>query len=306
MPVMVQLVRAEALKLRRSPALRLIWVLPTLFILLDFILTGFLALRVQHVTPEIRHALESSPLKSLANYWSGYFHPLLLALMPALIMRSEHRFGLWKHLHVQPVPRRTLYLVKSLVLALAFGSALGLAEVLLWAEWAILGRLHPLVHFAFPWFKVAKLLAWSFLGSLPLLSLYLWLSDRINSGAVSIMFALVGLILTLSLGGNELDPMWRRDFIPWVLPYTCAQQSIDDVGARQEIPAAQLSYNKPLKLERPKDITMGKQRIVIDFPDDFGKPLPPTPAWMLAIFSLGSSIVFLGLGILEAGRNRDA
>jgi hypothetical protein len=304
MTVLLRLLSAESLKLRRSPVLRLLWLLPGLFILLDFIMSGRFALGIRQITPETYALLLNAPLKSLADYWSGYFHPLLIALLPALLFRTEHRFGLWKHLHTQPVPRRSIYLAKALMLAATFGLVLGLAALLLWAEWRLLGRLNPLAAFPFPWFKVAKVLGWSYLGSLPLLTLYLWLSDRINNAAVPVMFALVGLILTIAMGGKELDPMWRRDFIPWVLPYTCAQQSIDDPKARQEVHAAQLPYYHPPKVEHPKDVTVGRTRIVLQMPEGFLTTIPPTPAWMLAAFSLACSTALLALGLFEAGRDR--
>jgi hypothetical protein len=302
---MLRLLHAEALKLKRSPALRLIWLLPCLFVFLDFAMTGRFALGVQSLTPEIRTLLQNSPVKSLADYWSGYFHPLLVALLPALLFRPEHRSGLWKHLHIQPVSRRAQYLIKALTLALTFGLALGLTEVLLWSEWVVLGKIHPLVAFPFPWFNATRVMAWSYLGSLPLLALYLWLSDRISNAAVPVMFAVVGFILTVSMGGKELDPMWRRDFIPWVLPYTCAQQAIEDPGPRQTIHAAQVPYYKedaaPIQ---PGEFTAGGRHYKIELPEDFMKPTPPTPAWMLATFSLVCSFALLGLGVIESGRNR--
>ena len=304
MSTLVQLIEAELLKLRRSPALRLMWVMPCLFLLLDFILSGRFALGLKELSPGARAALLNAPVKSLADYWSGYFHPMLIALLPALLFRPEHRYGVWKHLHVQPVSRRLLYLVKALVLALTFGLVLALTEVLLWAQWGLLGRLSPMAAFPFPWLKVSLIMGWSFLGSLPLLALYLWLSDRINNAAVPVMLGLVGFILTVSMGGKELDPMWRRDFIPWVLPYTCAQQAIEDPSARQEIHAAQTPYYKAAKSEVPKEVMVGKTRWVFQLPEEFGRPTPPTPKWALATFSLVCGVAFLLLGLVEAGRDR--
>lgn len=304
MSAVFRLVLAEALKLKRSPALRLVWLLPCLFLLLDFAMLGRVVLGVKQMTPKLGPLLQNAPVKSLADYWAGYFHPLLVALLPALLFRPEHRFGLWKHLHVQPVSRRVQYLAKALTLALAFAVVLGLAEVLLWMEWSLLAKLNPLAAISFPWHKVTRVMAWSYLGSLPLLALYLWLSDRINNAAVPVMFALVGFILTVSMGGKELNPMWRRDFIPWVLPYTCAQQAIEDPEARQEVHAAQVPYYQPPKLEKPKDFEIDGQKFKFEFPEDFGKPEPPTPMGVLASFSLICGFILLGLGVFEAGRNR--
>lgn len=298
-----RLMLAEIRKLRRSPAVRLLWLLPLLFALVDFLMRSRFALGIREVTPEIRPILVNSPYKAVADYWSGYFHPLLIALLPAMFFRPEHRFNLWKHLHAQPVSRRLLFLVKALVLALAFGVVMLLVEGVLALEWTILAYLHPVVAFPFPWLGLAKVMAWSYLGSLPLLALYLWLSDRINNAAVPIMFALVGLILTISMGGKDLDPMWRRDFIPWVLPYTCAQQAIPDPSARQEIHAAQAPFYKDKKLEKPKDFVQGGVAIHFELGDLF-KPIPPTPPSHLAIFSVVCALALLGLGVVEAGRNR--
>ena len=118
------------------------------------------------------------------------------------------------------------------------------------------------------------------------------------------MLGLVGFILTVSMGGKELDPMWRRDFIPWVLPYTCAQQAIEDPSARQEIHAAQTPYYKAAKSEVPKEVMVGKTRWVFQLPEEFGRPTPPTPKWALATFSLVCGVAFLLLGLVEAGRDR--
>ncbi len=300
----LNLLVAEVRKLRRSAAFRLLWVFPVLFLLADFLLSGLPLLLTRNLTAEAHQGLSALPIKSLADTWSGYFHPLLLALLPPLLFRSEHRFSLWKHLHVQPVSRRAVFAAKALILALSFGLVLSTILVLLWAESRLIGYLNPLVRSAFPWLALIRVLAWSYLGSLPLLALYLWLSDRINNAAVPIMFAMVGLLLTISLGGKELTPMWRRDFIPWVLPYTCAQQAIDIPGARQEMHAAQKPFYNEQKLDVPKVTIVGKYRIEIQDPDEMLGTPPPTSKWALTAFSLGCALALLALGLVEAGRDR--
>ncbi|NWJ42146.1 MAG: ABC transporter permease [Geothrix sp.] len=304
MAQLLNLLVSEVRKLRRSAALRLLWVFPVLFILVDVLLSGLPLLLTRQLTAEAQQGLNAIPIKSLADTWSGYFHPLLVALLPPLLFRSEHRFSLWKHLHVQPVSRRAIFATKALILGLCFGLVLSAILALLWVESRLIGYLNPLVHSAFPWTALIRVLAWSYLGSLPLLALYLWLSDRIDNAAVPIMFAMVGLLLTISLGGKELYPMWRRDFIPWVLPYTCAQQAIDIPGARQEMHTAQKPFYNEQKLSVPKVTIVGKYRIEIQDPDDLLGIPPPTSKWALGTFSLGCTLVLLTLGLVEAGRDR--
>ena len=303
MSTMSRLMSAEFIKLRRSPALRLIWLLPVLFLALDFMFTGHFALGIKELSPEVKPLLLAAPIKSVGGLWAGLFHPLLIALLPALLFRPEHRFGLWKHLHTLPVSRRGLFLAKVFMLLIAFGVVLAMVEVSLWAEWTLMARIHPLIAFPFPWIPIAKVMAWSFLGSLPLLALYLWLADRINNPAVPIMFGLVGLILTIAMGGKESVPMWRRDLIPWVLPYTCAQLSIEDPNAKQAVHEAAAQYQEyepkitPLpKVDKPRKIRVVLYNSLV--------PEPPTPTWVLATFSLSAWAVLLGLGVIESGRNR--
>ncbi len=301
---MLQLFFAEARKLRRSPALRTMWLFPVIFILVDLLVSGLPVMMARQLSLPSQQGLPSVPVMALADTWSGYFHPLLIALLPPLLYRSEHRFGLWKHLHVQPVSRKGIFAAKALLLGLGFALVLGTVLILLRLEWVLIAVVNPMAHVTFPWGTLLRVLAWSYLGSLPLLSLYLWLSDRINNAAVPIMFALVGLLLTVSLGGKELDRMWRRDFIPWVLPYTCAQQAIEDPSARQEVHSAQKPYYIEQKVESPKDKRGRKLRIIYSSDPNFGKPPPPTPPWALATFSLGCAALLFLVGLVEAGRDR--
>ena len=69
--------------------------------------------------------------------------------------------------------------------------------------------------------RLARALAWLWLGSLPVLVIYLWVSDRINSLAVPVVFGLLGLLLSIALtrpgtgpplaaGPEPLDPALCR------------------------------------------------------------------------------------------------
>jgi hypothetical protein len=298
-----RLMAAEGLKLRHSAALRLVWLLPLLFLLVEFLAFERPSLGLRSLTPKLLASLDTLQLKLVVSLWGGFLHPLMLALLPALIFRPEHRFKTWRHLHALPVPRRGIFLAKTAWAMLLTAAILALIGLLLWVERRALGGLNPLLALPFHGLRMAKALGWLWLGSLPVLAIYLWVSDRINSLAVPVVFGLVGLLLTISLTGQELPQPWRRDLIPWVLPYAAAEQVVHSGPAQQEVHAAAAYFQpEPDRLRLPSGKIVKTWQNVPDevlFP-----PPPPTPARVLAIFSLGAGLALLGLGLADAGRYR--
>jgi ABC-2 type transport system permease protein len=298
-----RLLAAEGLKLRRSAALRLVWLLPLLFLLIEFTAFERPLLGLKALTPTLQATLDTLQLKMVVALWGGFFHPLLLALLPALLFRPEHRFKTWRHLHALPSSRRGIFLAKA-VYALSLSAALlALIGLLLLGERTALGWASPALALPFHGRQMAKVLGWLWLGSLPVLGLYLWVADRISSLAVPVVFGLVGLLLTVALTGQEQPQPWRRDLIPWVLPYAAAEQVIHQGPTQQEAHlAGALFQPEPDVLRLPNGKKIKTWQNVPDhvlFP-----PPPPTPAWVLAAFSLGAGLALLTLGWTDAGRNR--
>ncbi|HJU82906.1 MAG TPA: ABC transporter permease [Holophagaceae bacterium] len=294
---------AEWLKLKRSPALRLVWLLPLLFIGFEFLVFERHALARTSLSEPFSTTFDWLQIQVLGSVWGGFFHPLMVALIPALVFRPEHRFKQWRHLYSLPVPRRGFFLAKAVVaLALCAGS-LALVWLGFWIERSVLGWLNPLLRFPHHDLEMAKVLGWFWIGSLPLLALYLWVSDRINSMAVPLVFGLIGLLLTVSLSGQELNQPWRRDLIPWVLPYFAAQGAIRESPAGQSVHLAATPFKEePNILRLPSGRKIRTQQPVPDevlFP-----PPPPTPQDLFLAFSLGAGAALLGLGFAAAGRRR--
>lgn len=298
-----RLMLAEALKLRRSAALRLVWLLPLLFLLIEWTLMERPILALDTLTPKLRSNLDSLQLKALVGLWAGFFHPLSLALLPALVFRPEHRFRTWRHLHALPVPRRGIFLAKALSSLALIAAMLLLTGLLLWMERRAMGWMNPLAALPFHGPQVARILGWLWLGSLPVLGLYLWVSDRINSLAVPVVFGLLGLLLTVSLTGQELPKPWRRDLNPWVLPYAAAEQIIHQGPTQQQAHAASTLFQPEKDVLR---LPTGKKiRTWQNVPDEvLFPPPPPTPAWLLATFSTLGGLLLFVLGWMDAGRNR--
>ncbi|GLH66081.1 ABC transporter permease [Geothrix edaphica] len=299
-----RLLAAEGMKLRRSPALRLVWLLPLLFVLVEGLVVerSFLGLRV--LTPKVKTTLDFLQVKMVVALWGGFFHPLMLAILPALLFRPEHRFKTWRHLHAMPLSRRGIFLAKATYALMLSAAMLILIGLLLWVDRRIMGWLSPLLAFHFHGLQMAKVLGWLWLGSLPVLALYLWLSDRINSLAVPVVFGLLGLLLTISLTGQELPQPWRRDLIPWVLPYAAAEQVVRSGPAQQEAHLAGALFQPEPNIVR---LPSGKKiKTWQNIPDEMlFPPPPPTPSWLIATFSLLAGALMIGLGYADAGRNRN-
>ena len=294
---------AEGLKLRHSAARRLVWVLPLLFLAIEFLVFERPFLGLSSLNPKAQSTLDTLQLKLVLALWGGFLHPLLLALLPALIFRPEHQFKTWRHLHSLPPPRRGIFLAKAVTTLLLIAGSLALIGLLLWVERRALGGLNPVLALPFHGLRMTKLLGWLWLGSLPVLALYLWISDRINSLAVPVVFGLVGLLLTIALTGEELPQPWRRDLIPWVLPYAAAERVVHSGPAQQEAHLAGTTFQpEPNVLRLPSG---KKVKTWQNIPDEvLNAPPPPTPTWLLGCFSAVAGLLMLFLGWLDAGRCR--
>jgi len=299
----LRLLDAESLKLRHSPVLRLVCLLPLLFVGVEFLIFERPNLGLRALNPNLRTSLGILQVKMLVALWGGFFHPLMLAILPALVFRPEHRQRTWRFLYAQPVSRRGIFLAKAVMTLLLVTVVLSLLWTLLWLERGVLGWLNPLLALPFPGILAAKALGWLWLGSLPVLALYLWTSDRINSLAVPVVFGLLGLLLTMALTGQELDQSWRRDLIPWILPYAAAERVVHTGAGQQEANLAAKSFQpEPNILRLPSG---RKIRTWQNIPDEvLFPPPPPTPPWLIATFGVAAGTLLLALGWADAGRER--
>lgn len=299
----VRLLIAECVKLKCSSAWRMVWLFPLVYLVVDFWVFNRPIYRMHNLPPELANTYELMPLKVGGALWGGFFHPLMLAMLPALLFWPEHKGKLWRHLQTMPVSRRLFYSTKLFMTLGLSAVILGIIWLGLRLEHGMAACLNPAFALPFHGCELAKMLGWLWLGSLPILALYLWVSDRINSLAVPVVFGLIGLMLTIALSGQEVVPSWRRDLIPWVLPYFCAQQAIPNKNARQEGHIAGSPYRIEPNVTR---LPSGRKiKTWQNIPDEvLFPPPPPTPSRILAYFSLGTFVFLVGLGLVDAGRQR--
>jgi hypothetical protein len=100
---------AELLKLKRTLAFRVIFLLPVLVAVLQF----FIVWRTKKFAPNFD--LWQTITNSSLQIWAVFMLPLLVTLETALLNGIEHSDNQWKHMFALPVPRSALYLAKLLV-----------------------------------------------------------------------------------------------------------------------------------------------------------------------------------------------
>jgi hypothetical protein len=294
---------AEGAKLRGSAHARVAWALPLVFILVDFFLFHFKALGIKIITDDSQRLIDTIQIKTAGALWGGYFYPMFIAVLPAMLFQLEHRNKTWRHLGAMPTPPACLYLAKAAWAAILSLGALALTWLLLWAESRASSFAAPHLPFKFHGFILAAVLGWLWLGSLPVMSIYIWVSNRINSVAVPMFLATVGIMLTTMLTSQPLNEPWKRDFIPWATPTVCVLQVLSSAGAdKKDVDAAGLFVEEPNVLRLPSGKKVAYWQNIPD--DEIWPPPPPTPQWTLALFCAMSSLAFLLLGALDAGRAR--
>jgi hypothetical protein len=206
---------AELLKIKRTLALWLAFILPAVIVFLFFL--NYLQRGEFLIREDADRWIWMA--QNVLILWSMLFLPLFIALEAALLSGLEHAEKNWKHLYALPVPRWAIYTAKLL----AGLGILGLGQFAMWA-WTILAGLglrafKPGLGFenSFPWLQI---LDWSlrvYLASWLILAIQTWVSIRWSSFVVSIGVGIAAVIGGLIMSNTEL---WR--IYPWSLPATVA------------------------------------------------------------------------------------
>lgn len=200
---------AELLKLKRTLAFRVIFVLPFLVALLQF----FIVLRTKKF-PQTFKLWEAVGTNSL-QIWAVFMMPLLIALVTALLNGIEHSDKQWKHLFALPVPRRSVYLSKfvvaqGLMLISTFVLALlvvvvGIASTYLKPELSNAGPV--------PYFWIAKQTAYVWLASWLIIAIHTWISMRWSGFPIALGAGIGGTFFALFAASASLGK-----YYPWLLP----------------------------------------------------------------------------------------
>ena len=202
-------INAELLKLKRTLAFRVIFVLPFLVALLEF----FIVLRMKKF-PATFNLWQTLPTNSL-QIWAVFMMPLLIALETALLNGIEDSDRQWKHIFALPVPRHAVYFAKFIVVqALIFISTfflslltviVGLISIQLRPELANSGPV--------PYLWIAKTTAIVWLAGWLIIAIHTWISMRWSGFPVPLGAGIGGTFFALFAASASVGK-----YYPWLLP----------------------------------------------------------------------------------------
>lgn len=207
----VRCLRADVLKLRRTPALALAVLLPTLPPLLFFV---FALQRGNEGTPEGISPVVWT-IQNVLTLWAIFLIPPLAAVETSLLAGIEHHHGGWKNLLARPVPRSAAFAAKYVaamgLMAIATVAACCYTVLSVWG----LQRLRADAGFTGSLRMRETLVLFLLVGlaSLFLLSVHAFVAMRWSSFALNVGLALAGL-----LGNAVLVESRARLLYPWAIP----------------------------------------------------------------------------------------
>ena len=206
---LVRALHAELLKLKRTLAFRVIFVLPMLIALLQFLVI----LRTKTYARGF-NLWQTHPTNSF-QIWAVFMMPLLIALVTALLNGIEHSDKQWKHLFALPVPRYAVYFAKLIVaqgLILTSTLVLGVLTVIV----GVAGTyLRPELANAgpVPYVWLLKQVAFVWLASWLIIAIHTWISMRWSGFPIALGAGIGGTFFALFAASASLGK-----YYPWLLP----------------------------------------------------------------------------------------
>lgn len=207
---LLRALHAELLKLKRTLAFRVIFVLPFFVALLQF----FVIWRTKKFAPGF-DLWQTHPTNSF-QIWAIFMMPLLITLETALLNGIEHSDKLWKHLFALPVPRSSIYLSKFIVasgLILVSTMVLALLTVIVGVVAVSLKPELAAITGPVPYFTIAKQATFVWLAGWLITAIHTWISMRWAGFAIALGAGIGGTFFALFAASASLGK-----YYPWLLP----------------------------------------------------------------------------------------
>lgn len=206
---MLRVLHAELLKLKRTLAFRVIFVLPLLVAMLQF----FALWRTRKFGADFK-LWETLP-KNMLTIWAIFMMPLLITLETALLNGIEHSDRQWKHIFALPIPRHTVYLAKFVVAqALIAASTLILCVLTVLVGLAVMQLRPELANsgaVSYGWLAKYAALVW--LAAWLIIAIQTWVSIRWSGFAVALGTGIAGTFFALFAASASVGK-----YYPWLLP----------------------------------------------------------------------------------------
>lgn len=205
MPLFLAVLDVELRKLKRSPAVLLAAVVPTLIAVFLF----FNLLRDKQPRPW------DLWLQNAAAVWAFFMLPMGVTALAALVAQLEHGTRSWDHLRALPLPRWYLYAAKTLcvlaVIALMSVAVLvlsaGALQLAAWIKPALAptGEFHAMHHVV----RFAQV----YLAALLLVAVQLWLALRYHSFIPTLAVGIGGTFFAVVASSARIGIV-----LPWQIP----------------------------------------------------------------------------------------
>jgi len=216
MRIAMALVRAEAIKLRRTS-------IPTMAVI-----AAILASVTELVNlldsgggpPDLRPpaVIWQNLLQGHWALWLVFFVPMLIALEAASLANLEHSGNQWKQLFTCPLPRWTIYATKMLFCGALVSAGFVVSALGFIVDGLIFSGLHGLhLASAIPWFAIAALTGKAALACWLPVVIQSWLSARFSGFGIPIGIAFAALLFGFMMIGERLNAI--VSWYPWMLPF---------------------------------------------------------------------------------------
>lgn len=208
MSPLVRALHAEALKLKRTLALRMVVVAPLLVAALQFMIVWERGVDAKF---DLWDTLSNVSLSA----WAVFVFPLLITLTSALVCGIDHGERNWKHLFALPVPRQSVYVAKLLVALVLAGVGTAILAVLTILTGWFFVRIRPELAAAAapPYGFIVKHAAMSWLAAWWIIAIQAWVSIRWSSFTLACSVGIAGTFFAVFAAGARLGA-----YYPWLLP----------------------------------------------------------------------------------------
>lgn len=212
---LVRALHAESLKLKRTLALRMVFVAPLLVGALNF----FVLWERRKVGPEFK-MWETLSQVSLSA-WAVFMMPLLITLETALLNGIDHGEKNWKHLFALPIPRSAVYAAKLIVAqALILVSTMFLMLITILTG-LFFTRVRPEMANGdapqYGWMLKHAAMIW--LAAWLIIVIHTWISIRWSGFALALGAGIGGVFFALFAASARVGK-----FYPWLLPVNVLSQ----------------------------------------------------------------------------------